>query len=57
MRVLGAKNIRPKWKRFDRLQKSARCWQAACASRKVHRFKTWGEFNERKMKYQIQADT
>jgi hypothetical protein len=56
VRVLGGKNPRPKWERFNRLQKSA---QALAVGRRepkgVHRFKTWAEFNQWKMKYQVRG--
>jgi hypothetical protein len=56
MRVLGAKNARPKWERFNRLQKTAQILAGGVREPKgVHRFKTWEEFNEWKMKYQVQG--
>ena len=56
IRVLGGKNVRLKWERFNRLQKSAEAVSGGVREPKgVHRFKTWGEFNEWKMKYQVQG--
>lgn len=56
IRVLGAKNVRPKWDRFNRLQKSAQA--LVVRSREpagVHCFKTWEDFNEWKMKHQLRG--
>jgi hypothetical protein len=55
MRVVGGKNIRPTWERFNRLQRSAQLLAAGVREPKgVHCFKTWEEFNEWKMRYQVQ---
>lgn len=56
VRVLGGKNLRPIWERFNRLQKTAQLLTGGLREPKgVHRFKTWEEFNEWKMKYQVQG--
>ncbi len=56
MRVLGGKNPRPLWERFNRLQKAANLVSGGVREpRGVHRFKTWEEFNEWKMKYQVRG--
>ena len=56
IRILGGKNVRPTWERFNRLQKTAELVAGGVREPKgVHRFKTWEEFNEWKMKYQVQG--
>jgi len=56
VRVLGGKNVRPKWERFNRLQKSVQALASGLREPKgVHCFKTWAEFNEWKMKYQVRG--
>jgi hypothetical protein len=56
MRVLGGKNVRPVWTRFNRLQKTAQLLAGGVREPKgVHRFKTWEEFNEWKMKHQVRG--
>ena len=58
IRVLGGKNVRPKWDRFNRLQINAQALAGDLREPKgVHRFKTWEEFNEWKMKYQVQRES
>ena len=54
IRIVGGKNFLPKWERFARLQKNANAVAGGIPEPKgVHRFKTWEEFNEWKMKYQV----
>lgn len=56
VRVLGGKNLRSTWERFNRLQKTANLLAGGVREPKgVHRFKTWEEFNEWKMKYQVRG--
>jgi hypothetical protein len=56
IRVLGGKKVRPKWDRFNRLQRSAQALvERPCEPKGVHRFKTWEEFNEWKTKYQVRG--
>jgi hypothetical protein len=56
-RVVGGKNRRPYWDRFNRLQASAEvAFGGARPPKGVFRFKTWGEFNEWKMSYRTQAE-
>jgi hypothetical protein len=56
IRVLGGKNVRPRWDRFNRLQKTAQALvERAREPKGVHRFKTWEEFNEWKMEYQVRG--
>ena len=56
MRVLGGKNLRSPAERFDRLQETAQMLSGGVREpRGVHRFKTWEEFNQWKMNYQIQG--
>jgi len=55
-RVVGGKNPRSFWDRFNRLQASAEMIRGDARPPKgVFRFKTWAEFNEWKMKYRTQA--
>lgn len=57
IKVLGGKNIRPPHERFDRLQRTAQMLSRGPREpRGVHRFKSWEEFNEWKMSYQIQGE-
>jgi hypothetical protein len=50
VRVLGGKNPRPYWDRFNRLQASAELVLGGARPPKgVFRFKSWTEFNEWKM--------
>ncbi len=56
VRVVGGKNVRPARERFDRLQKTAGMLSGGLREpRGVHRFKSWEEFNEWKMSFQIQG--
>ena len=56
IRVLGGKKVRPKWDRFNRLQKSAQALvERSHEPKGLHCFKTWEEFNEWKMKYQVRG--
>jgi len=56
IRVLGGKNLRLTWERFNPVQKTAQLLAGGVREPKgVHRFKTWEEFNEWKMKYQVQG--
>ena len=56
VRVLGGKNVPPNWERFRRLQKNANAVAGGIREPKgVHRFKTWEEFNEWKMRYQVRG--
>ena len=56
IRVLGGKNIPPKWDRFNRLQKSAQALVERPREPKgVRDFKSWEQFNEWKMKFQIRG--
>jgi hypothetical protein len=57
MLVVGRKNPGSKWQRFDRLQKTVQLLAGGVREPKgVHRFKTWEEFNQWKLKYQVQAE-
>ncbi len=57
IRVLGKEIQRPAWERFGRLQKTANMLVGGLREPKgVHRFKTWEEFNEWKMKYQVRDE-
>jgi len=57
MRILGANNARTKWERFNRVQKTAQILAGGVREPKgVHRFKTWEEINEWKIKYQVQGE-
>jgi hypothetical protein len=57
-RVVGGKNPRPYWDRFNRLQASAELILGGARPPKgVYRFKSWAEFNEWKMSYRTQAES
>ena len=56
IRVLGGKQTRPFWDRFNRLQANADLLLAGARPPKgVFRFKSWAEFDEWKMNCRIQG--
>jgi hypothetical protein len=56
IRVVGGKNLRSAAERFDRAQQTAQMLSRGLREpRGVHRFKSWEEFNQWKMNYQIQG--
>ena len=56
IRILSGKTLRSTSERFDRLQRTANLLAGGvCEPKGVHRFKTWEEFNEWKMKYQVRG--
>ena len=56
IRILSGKTLRSTSERFDRLQRTANLLAGGVREPKgVHRFKTWEEFNEWKMKYQVRG--
>jgi hypothetical protein len=58
MRVLGGKNPRPYWDRFNRLQARAELvLSAAPPAKGVFRFKSWDDFNEWKMSCRTPAES
>jgi hypothetical protein len=55
VRVLGGKKLRSNWERFNRLQGTAELLAGGVREpRGVYKFKTSEEFNEWKMKFQVQ---
>lgn len=56
IRVVGGKNPRPSWDRFNRLQETANVLLGGIRHPKgVFRFKSWAEFDEWKMNCRIRG--